>query len=263
MRELQFLEPIQAHTVLFQNGKAKLNLYLKDKKASQFDFLIGFLPGSSGQKLLVTGEAHLHLFSPFGMGEEFYLEWQKLQPKTQKLNVKVVYPYLLGLPLGINVNFEYVISKIYDKSITIKDESNGDEFKLLKTKIEKHFIYNYCRTCHSMQGSTITKPITIFDWNHFFVDRKWIYTAITRAENFKNVFFYKGQKDDYDPRVLNRYLDSMMENYKEQDVKAGRSIDSNNFVDRSWFINQFGKQCGRCGDCFKFDLNLVKWLIAA
>ncbi|HLP50448.1 MAG TPA: BamA/TamA family outer membrane protein [Chitinophagales bacterium] len=106
LNELQFVEAIQPHTVLFQNGKARVNLFLKDKKSSQFDFLLGFLPGSSGQKLLITGEARIHLFSLFGVGEEFYLQWKKLQPKTQELDVRVVYPYLLGLPLGINARFQ-------------------------------------------------------------------------------------------------------------------------------------------------------------
>jgi translocation and assembly module TamA len=68
INELQFAESIQPRTVAFQNGKAKVNLYLKDKKSSQFDFLLGFLPGSSGQKLLITGEARIHLFSLFGCG---------------------------------------------------------------------------------------------------------------------------------------------------------------------------------------------------
>lgn len=103
---LQFVEEVRPHTVYFQNGKAKVNLYLKDKKSSQFDFLLGLLPGSSGKKLLVTGEARIHLFSLLGMGEEFFLEWKKLQPKTQQLEVRVVYPYLFGLPLGINGRFE-------------------------------------------------------------------------------------------------------------------------------------------------------------
>lgn len=106
INELQFVESVQPHTVLFQSGKAKVNLFLKDKKSSQFDFLIGFLPGSSGQKLLITGEARIHLFSLLGMGEEFYLQWKKLQPKTQELDVRVVYPYLAGLPLGINARFQ-------------------------------------------------------------------------------------------------------------------------------------------------------------
>lgn len=118
--ELQFVEAIQPHTVEFKNNKAAVNLYLKDKKASQFDFLLGFLPGSSGQKLLVTGEARFHLFSLFGVGEEIFLEWRKLQPKTQQLDVRFVYPYLVGLPLGINARFE-----LYKRDTTYLD-LNGD-----------------------------------------------------------------------------------------------------------------------------------------
>lgn len=106
LNELQFVEPVQPFTVEFQNNKASVNLYLRDKRASQFNFLLGFLPGGAGQRLLITGEARLHLFSPFGAGEEIFLEWQKLQPKTQRLDVRVSYPYIAGLPLGISARFE-------------------------------------------------------------------------------------------------------------------------------------------------------------
>lgn len=116
LNELQFVEQIQPHSVEFQNGKAAINLYLKDKRASQFNFLLGFLPGSSGQKLLITGEARIHLFSPFGVGEEIFLEWQKLQPKTQRLDVRLTYPYIAGLPLGINARFE-----LYKRDTTYLD----------------------------------------------------------------------------------------------------------------------------------------------
>lgn len=106
LKELQFAEPLQPHNVEFQNGKAAINVFLKDRKASLFNLLIGLLPGSSGKKVLITGDAKIHLFSPFGLGEELYLAWQSLQPKTQQLNVRVSYPYLLGLPLGISARFE-------------------------------------------------------------------------------------------------------------------------------------------------------------
>jgi outer membrane protein assembly factor BamA len=120
LRELQFAEPIQPHTVEFKNGKAAINVYLKDRKASAFNFLLGFLPGSSGQKLLVTGEARIHLYSLFGVGEEVFLQWEKLQPKTQRLDVRVAYPYLVGLPLGISARFE-----LYKRDTTYLD-LNGD-----------------------------------------------------------------------------------------------------------------------------------------
>ena len=60
----------------------------------------------------------------------------------------------------------------------------------LKIKcIEEHFIHNYCNTCHSRQGSTIKKPITIHQYDFHYVSRKWLYTAITRATHFDNISF--------------------------------------------------------------------------
>jgi ATP-dependent exoDNAse (exonuclease V) alpha subunit len=59
---------------------------------------------------------------------------------------------------------------------------------------QKHFIHSYCRTCHSFQGSSINRTITVFDWRFFFVNRKWIYTAVTRAMELNGVFFF-GLKD--------------------------------------------------------------------
>jgi outer membrane protein assembly factor BamA len=120
LAELQFLQVIQPRTVEFLNGNAKINVFVKDKKASQFDALIGLLPGSSGQKLLITGDAKIHFLSPFGLGEDMSLQWQKLQPKTQTLDVKASYPYLLGLPLGISAKFN-----LY-KADTSYVDINGD-----------------------------------------------------------------------------------------------------------------------------------------
>ncbi len=149
--ELQFVEAIQPYTVEFKNNKAAINLYLKDKKASQFDFLLGFLPGSSGQKLLVTGEARFHLFSLFGVGEEIFLEWRKLQPKTQQLDVRFVYPYLIGLPLGINARFD-----LYKRDTTYLD-LNGDygiQYQLLGS--------NYIKASLRQQSTIILNVDTTY-----------------------------------------------------------------------------------------------------
>ncbi|MFM7990157.1 MAG: C-terminal helicase domain-containing protein, partial [Candidatus Fonsibacter sp.] len=51
-------------------------------------------------------------------------------------------------------------------------------------------MHNYCRTCHSFQGSTIDEAITIFDHKIAYVSRKWLYTAVTRATNPQHVYIY-------------------------------------------------------------------------
>ncbi|MFN8311039.1 MAG: BamA/TamA family outer membrane protein [Chitinophagales bacterium] len=118
--ELQFAETLRPYSVTFDRDRARINLFLKDKKASQFDVLVGVLPGGAGQKVLITGDVKIHLFSPLGFGEELFLQWQKLQPQTQTLDVRVVYPYVVGLPLGVNVQFQ-----LYKKDTSYLD-LNGD-----------------------------------------------------------------------------------------------------------------------------------------
>ena len=48
--------------------------------------------------------------------------------------------------------------------------------------------------------------LTIFDWDFYFVVRKWIYTAITRATNLNNVYFYNGNSEEFNKQKLECYL---------------------------------------------------------
>ena len=69
----------------------------------------------------------------------------------------------------------------------------------MRKLIENNFIFNYCGTCHSLQGSLIDKEITIFEWDFKHVSRNWLYTAVTRATHLKNVKFFShetAQNDD-------------------------------------------------------------------
>jgi hypothetical protein len=153
-----------------------------------------------------------------------------------------------------SVNFEYVIKKTTAETVKLKDLHGSFTIELPIDLVKKHFIHSYCRTCHSFQGSSIEGKITVFDWRFFFVNRKWLYTAVTRATELKNVFFYiAGGSGDYDESVLDRYLRKKVDNYKKQDLQHGRPI-TDNFVTEAWLKSQFGKVCGDCGDCLRFDI---------
>ena len=158
------------------------------------------------------------------------------------------------------MNFEYLIPKVTNDVISIKDESKDEIYHVPRGKIEKFFIFNYCRTCHSVQGSSIDDSITIFDWKFYFVNRKWLYTAITRATELGNVVFFTGQDDTFDEELLNKYLDTKVLNYKRQDKDANRALDHSNFITRDWLKSQFGKTgCGEgCGDCLRFEVKYGK-----
>ena len=107
IRELAFLEEARPPNVTFVKDKATVNLFLKNKKASRFDFLIGFLPNNSETgRLLLTGNAEIDLKNPFGTGKEIRLEWEQLRAGTQRLQSELLYPYFLGLPFGFEVDFD-------------------------------------------------------------------------------------------------------------------------------------------------------------
>ena len=182
----------------------------------------------------------------------------KLHQKTTDYEIDEVLvcrKYLKQKSAKLNVNFEYKIKAIDGDSFTLEDESTNATHTIKKDLVKKHFIHSYCRTCHSYQGSSISEEITIFDSKFHYVSRKWIYTAVTRATELSKVSFYNGATESKasDKAAVNRYLALKVENYKKQDLKAGRQLP-NNFVTPEWLNEQFGKTCPGCGDCFRFDV---------
>ncbi|MFM7851944.1 MAG: hypothetical protein ACKO96_08505, partial [Flammeovirgaceae bacterium] len=75
-----------------------------------------------------------------------------------------------------NMNYEYDITAAEGDMITL---SNGTTLPICL--IRKSFMHNYCRACHSFQGSTLEELITIFDHKLAYATRKWLYTAISKA----------------------------------------------------------------------------------
>lgn len=108
LAELPYLLQTQPHHISMLNTGAALNLYLQNRRSSQVNVLVGFLPANpqKGGKLLLTGEANLNLRNPFGNGETLGINWQQLQAKSPRLNLLFQRPYLLNSSLGLNINFE-------------------------------------------------------------------------------------------------------------------------------------------------------------
>ncbi len=105
------------------------------------------------------------------------------------------------------------------------------------------------------QGSPIDGKITIFDWNFFFVSRKWVYTAVTRGTDLRDVFSFDPEESsaDYGETVLDNYLAKKVENYRKQVLQHDRPL-TDNFITPAWLKAQRGKVCHDCGDCFRFDI---------
>lgn len=109
IRELTYIEEEQPSSLTRLGTGSVLNLYLKPKKSSQINVLVGFLPNNdqlSSKKLLLTGEANINLKNALGSGETIGLNWQQLQVKSPRLNLLFQYPYLFHTPVGLDFAFD-------------------------------------------------------------------------------------------------------------------------------------------------------------
>lgn len=118
IQELPFLKEKSPPSVTFIENKATVNLYLEKKKASRFDFLIGFLPNNNNEdnRLLLTGDFETQMENQFGLGEKIYASFERLRPGIQDLEVSFAYPYILDLPFGVDVKFNQ-----YKRDTTFSD----------------------------------------------------------------------------------------------------------------------------------------------
>jgi outer membrane protein assembly factor BamA len=104
INDLTFIELDSTPIIKFANNVAQVQLYLKPKKASRFDFLIGVLPSTeNGQrKFSIIGEFTGEMYNKLGHGEYIFANVQS-RPETRVLDIRFNYPYLFDLPLGIDL----------------------------------------------------------------------------------------------------------------------------------------------------------------
>jgi outer membrane protein assembly factor BamA len=106
LREIPFLTETRPPEIFLMDELALIRLHLNGRKASNFSGMIGFLPNNDQTgRLLLTGEAVLKLKNGLGRGESIDAEWRRLQAETQSLNIRLSYPFLLDLPVGLDGTF--------------------------------------------------------------------------------------------------------------------------------------------------------------
>ncbi|HMR91678.1 MAG TPA: BamA/TamA family outer membrane protein [Chitinophagaceae bacterium] len=109
LKELPYIEEEQPAKLIWLNSGAVIDLYLKPRRSSQVNVLVGFLPNNdqlSSRKLLITGEANLLLRNALGSGETIGLNWQQLQVKSPRLNLLYQHPYIFNSAIGLDFAFD-------------------------------------------------------------------------------------------------------------------------------------------------------------
>jgi outer membrane protein assembly factor BamA len=147
--ELPFVRQTKPAQVTFTNKFNKLVLNLEKRRASQFDGIIGVLPDNKTGKILFTGDVRLKLQNGLGRGELIDINWRRLQTQTQDLKARVVYPFILRTPFGVDYNF-----KLYKKDTTFLDvnQNIGLQYLLIGGNYIKIFYNNKSSTLLSTKG---------------------------------------------------------------------------------------------------------------
>jgi len=100
-----YYQQVEAPEVEFPSqDRAELQLRLRRRQAGKFDVLLGILPAdasSQSRRLQFTGSADIVLVSPLRYGELVQLKYDKFTSSSQRLDVRLMLPYLLGTPLRV------------------------------------------------------------------------------------------------------------------------------------------------------------------
>jgi len=110
LSELSYLEEEKPFDLSMMPTGSVLNLYLKAKRSSQINALVGFLPNSqqlSGErKLQLTVDANVLLKNALGAGETIGFVWQQLQQSSPRLNLLYEQPYIFKSPFGASFSLD-------------------------------------------------------------------------------------------------------------------------------------------------------------
>ncbi|MBU6158402.1 MAG: BamA/TamA family outer membrane protein [Bacteroidetes bacterium] len=107
--QLPYLRPQQTSDLSYLGSGALLNVYVKSKKCSEVNGLLGFLPTTDARgagRLQISGDFNLQLKNSFGKGETVGMIFQQLQPQSPRLRMQFRQPFLWGSPWGAVAGFE-------------------------------------------------------------------------------------------------------------------------------------------------------------
>ena len=140
IRELTYAEEEFPSTLTWLGTGSVINMYLKQKKSSLINILIGFLPNNNqlaSKKTFITGEGNLNLKNALGSGETIGLNFQALQVESKRLNLIYQHPYLFKSPVGLDFSLDMFLK---DSSFLNVNFQIGAQYSLNANQSGKLFI---------------------------------------------------------------------------------------------------------------------------
>lgn len=109
IKQTSYLKLKDTIDVVFEYGRAMVEIPLEKRRASRADGLIGFAPNESDDGgVLVTGQVLLDLQNPFGTGKRFFIDWKKPDQHSQWFKGSYEHPrfFKTQMDVGYNINLQ-------------------------------------------------------------------------------------------------------------------------------------------------------------
>ena len=106
INNLNFVSEIKKPEVLFTRDTTYLYLYLQKEKSNSIDGIIGFSNAETGKGIRLNGHLDLVLHNAFNKGENLELNWISDGQKSQSLQTKIDFPFILNTPFILTYSME-------------------------------------------------------------------------------------------------------------------------------------------------------------
>ena len=102
--ELNFVEQLKKPEVLFKPDSTYIYLYLRKKTNNSIDALLNYGSKENGA-FFFNGNVDIELNNIFNYGEEFKLNWNKINEERQEIAISVKTPYIFKSTISPEINF--------------------------------------------------------------------------------------------------------------------------------------------------------------
>ena len=189
-----------------------------------------------------TAEMVNSLLHKYVNNQKYYVGMELLGKKTFK-----------NKECQIHINYTYTITEIKDKHCVLEDGENAHIISI--SLLDKYLKLNYSQTAHSLQGFTIKEPITVFDLYSNMITVSWLYVAITRSRNLKDITLYWGETASIGEKTIDSLLKSRILGHLESDKYRNMNGD---YITVEWIKDKISntncctgvnnKECNRLFD---------------
>ena len=95
----------------------------------------------------------------------------------------------------------------------------------------------------------------IYDWHLWYVEKEWIFTALTRATDLNRLKFfrYNESAEDKHKALVEKYFERKVLSYIQQDKKVGRDVNDGEFVDVDFLMKLMNTNCENCNEPLVID----------